>query len=255
MAIPIRSDQIYEAGSRILGLPPAIANGQATTYEQLGDINTSMTVAFTDCWATSGAGTSPYTTTAISAGTTASSNAAILSIDHPGVIKLRVGATANGGARLYIEGFRLRGGEKHQAWINFNTHTGVTLRIGFAKTTTSADATDGAYFEIIGGVANGKNANNSVRTSTTTSYSSLGLTSSDWYRFDIDVANDLSSARYRIYDKTVALVYDQTVTGNLPPADSGRDVLAGIIATQATAGAADICHVDMLYTKIMGIVR
>jgi hypothetical protein len=36
VAIPVVSDQLFTNGARIAGLPPAIANGQPLTYEQLG---------------------------------------------------------------------------------------------------------------------------------------------------------------------------------------------------------------------------
>lgn len=35
MAVPVRGDLIFEGGARIGGLPPAVANGQAATYEQI----------------------------------------------------------------------------------------------------------------------------------------------------------------------------------------------------------------------------
>jgi YD repeat-containing protein len=38
MAIPIVSDQRFTAGARIIGLPPAVADGQPVVYEQLSAI-------------------------------------------------------------------------------------------------------------------------------------------------------------------------------------------------------------------------
>lgn len=153
---------------------------------------------------------------------------------------IRSGTTANGGYRYsptsQITAY-MGTVEKQfmMVWKSLTSHTGRTIRAGWIDTTSSADATDGVYFEILDGVARGKTSNNSVRTSAASSFT---LVLGQAYLFEISATS--TSASFKITNATTdAVVYTETITTNIP-STSARASGAGMIATEATTTASDI---------------
>lgn len=127
--------------------------------------------------------------------------------------------------------------------------TNVTVRLGFHDTETVTDATDGAYFEIVGDTCSAKTANNSTRTThATTATLSLDVA----YTFDIDVNAAGTEARFRVYaGNSPTPILDVTNTTNIPTT-SARTFGAGIVATESTTTESDI---GILYGLGVGTVE
>lgn len=191
---------------------------------------------------------------AVSSGTntTAIPAAAVDGVMVPGVF-LRSSTTANGGYRYQtssLVGDRFGvSSRKYQCQFRWRTaFTGRTVRCGFLDTATSADAADGAYFEIADDVCSAKTANNSTRTTNATT---VTLSLDVVYTFDVEV-NDLGTeARFRVYAGTNPTpILDVTNTANIPTT-SARAFGAGIVATESSTTASDI---GILYRQGLGTV-
>lgn len=217
------------------------------TFAKLSEAGAGAALGLSDWWtsqrfATGVTADSPFVGAAISTGT-ASAAVPVANVPNwcPLGIFIRSSATANSGYRvqtgslttIYFGGvsFKFRG---KFLWRATATHT---VRIGFHDSVTSADAVDGAYFEIIGAVISAKTASNSV---STTAPSTFTLTVDRVYTFDVEVNAAGTSARFRVYENlTTTPVLDQTITTNIP-ITSARAFGAGIVATQSAAAITDI---------------
>lgn len=190
---------------------------------------------------------------AVSSGTNNAALPAPLAIAPDGVF-LRSSTAANGGYRYQTSSLigQLFGGASRKFRGRFRwrtSFTGRTVRIGFLDTTTSADAVDGVYFEIVADVCSAKTANNSTRT---TAGTTATLSLDTLYTFDIDVNAAGNEARFRVYAGTSSTpVLDQTITTNIPTA-SGRYFGTGIVATESSTTASDI---GILYGMGYGTVE
>jgi hypothetical protein len=192
---------------------------------------------------TSGTATSPFTGAAISSGTTA-----LLSTSetrhHPGVVRLSSSTTSNSGYRYYMDtsGFRLGGNEAFSCVFQLTTTTNTTTRIGYFDTSTSSDATDGAYLEIVGTTASAKTSNNSSRTTNGTTYT---VTTGVWYGLYITVNSDATSVNFtlRLDDGTVLLNVNNTT--NIPTA-SGRETGCGVISTNSGTSSVQLIVLDYM---------
>lgn len=161
---------------------------------------------------------------------------------------LRSGKTANGGYRYRTTS--VVGMTFGQASFKFmcafkwlTSFTGRTVRIGFNDTVTSADAVDGAYFEIVGDVCSAKTASNSTRTTNATT---LTLALNIPYVFDIEVNAAGTEARFRVFNgDTGAGLLDVTNTANIPAA-TNRAFGSGIVATESSTTDSDIGILYML---------
>jgi hypothetical protein len=117
------------------------------------------------------------------------------------------------------------------------------VRIGYLDSTTSADAVDGAYFELSGDVCSAKTASNSTRTTNATT---LTLALNTAYTFDVEVNAAGTSARFRVYAGTSETpVLDVTNTTNIP-STSARGFGHGVVATESSTTASDIGILYML---------
>lgn len=190
----------------------------------------------------------PFVGTAVSSGT---NNTAIptQAIDglHLGGVFLRSSTTANGGYRYQTNSLSSNYfGQKAQKFVCkllWRATTGVTVRLGYGDQTTSADAVDGAYFEIVGTTASAKTANNSVRTTNATTQT---IAVDTWYRFEIDVNADGTSVQFRLYNDTNDnLLMDVTNTANIP-ITSARAFGAGLVATESSTTALDMIVLSMM---------
>lgn len=189
-----------------------------------------------------GSATDPFTLTAIASGTGNAPNNA--NANHPGAIRFRSSTTTNSGILIGANTaqFLLGGGEIFEAIFRLETLALSTFRIGFHDTATNADATDGVYVEIDGsGVATGKTASNSSRSSTGTTTT---LAASTWYRLRI-VVNSTSLVTYTIYDEAGSVVWTDTLTTNIP-SSAGRQTGCGTIATNSGTTALDLLELDSM---------
>lgn len=179
---------------------------------------------------------------AISAGTT-NTGPATLDAKHPGLVLLRCATTANGGYR-WQSSSNLRGG-KGVRFVGIVrmppvVNAGTTIRLGLHDATTSTDAVDGAYVEIVNTALTPKTASNSVRTSGT----ALTVAANDWLTVDITYVTD-TSVRFVVANDAGTVLTDQTLSANVPNTDA-RAFFAGIVATNSGVVAADLVLVDYM---------
>ena len=160
----------------------------------------------------------------------------------PNGVLIRSSAAANSGYRfstsyLTSDYFGVVSHKLQSIYLWRTAFTNVTVRLGYLDTVTSADSTDGAYFELVGNVVNCKTANNSVRT-TVTMATVLSLDVN--YAFDIEVNAAGTSAVFKLYNAdTNTLLNTETIATNIPTT-SARAFGAGIVATVSTATAVDL---------------
>lgn len=164
---------------------------------------------------------------------------------YPYGIFLRSSTSANGGFRFQsvLINTDFFGGVAHkfQTAIMWKTSfTGRTLRIGYHDTQNQVDATDGAYFEILDNVVNCKTANNSSR-STVTMVATLSL--DVVYVFDIESNTNGTQIIYKLINGTTSeTIESRTITTNIPNT-SARGFGVGVVATELSTTASDICVV------------
>ena len=198
---------------------------------------------------TQAAASSRWTGAAISSGTNGAAipGASLQGFNSNGVF-LRSSTTANGGYRyltatVAADYFGVLSHKFRCAFKWLTSFTDRTVRIGYLDTTTNADATDGAYFEIIGSTCSAKTASNSTRTTNATT---LTLSLDVAYTFDIEVNAAGTEVRYRVYAGTSeTAVLDVTNTTNIPSTNV-RTFGSGIVATEASVTASDIGVLYML---------
>lgn len=163
-----------------------------------------------------------------------------------GVI-LRSNTTANSGYRYLTSSLIADyfGVSSHKFQCAFQFRQGFlsrTVRIGYLDTTTSADSTDGAYFEIIDGSCVGKTASNSSRSAS----AATTLLIDTPYIFDVEVNAAGTVAQFRVYEGTnVTPVMDVSLTTNIP-VTTARTFGHGIIATSSGTTAVDLGILYML---------
>lgn len=192
--------------------------------------------------------------TAISAGTnnTTLPATALLGYNPHGVF-LRSSTTANAGFRYQTSStvgqyFGSTTSKFRARFMWLTSFVGRTLRIGFHDSTTNADAFDGAYFEVLDAVCSAKTSNNSTRTTDATT---VTLSLNVPYTFEIDVAANGASARFRVFAGTNETpILDRTITTNIPTT-AARSFGAGIVATEVSTTASDI---GVLYSLGLGTI-
>jgi len=166
---------------------------------------------------------------------------------NPYGVLLRSSTTADSGFRYTTNNSNDRFGQigkKFRAQFMWVTaFTDKTVRLGMHNSATTADATNGAYFEVVGDVASCKTAENSVRTTDATTYT-LSLTIP--YTFDIDVAADGLTKRFRIYSGTsTTAVLDVTISDSRLTGTT-YTTGAGVVATMAGTTPTDIGEIRFL---------
>lgn len=207
---------------------------------------------WTDCMANSTGAIAPFLITAISSGTTSVPSGSV-DPNHPGVVRVTSSTTANSGQWFGTANtsLRLAAGDYMETVLKIVTLTNTTIRLGFHDSQTSADAVDGAYFEILNtGVCTFKTANNSTRTSAGTTAT---LSTATWYRFEVEVKST-TDVRGRIYnaDTGAVVLAEQTITTNIP-STSGRECGVTITGTNSTTTSTALYEVDWIgYEKRPG---
>jgi hypothetical protein len=134
---------------------------------------------------------------------------------HPGVARIMTGAQANSGSGIYTQPILCNsaGGLRFRAV--FQVPAGVATvaqRIGFHDSITAADATDGAYLEILNNVASFKTAQANVRTTHGTTFL---LSVSTWYTLHI-ILTSTTTARCILMRDDGVVSLDVTNTATVP---------------------------------------
>lgn len=121
----------------------------------------------------------------------------------------------------------------------------TTIRMGFIDSYTSTAPTNGVYIEMaqvggVDGVIVGKTSDNSVRSTTGTSYT---LTTLTWYRFRITVNAAASLVTYELFSDAGVLLWSDTLATNIPTGAT-RYTGHGIVATNSGTTAVLLCDLD-----------
>ncbi|MFA5696533.1 MAG: hypothetical protein WC917_03765, partial [Bacilli bacterium] len=200
---------------------------------------------------TSSTQTYPWASTGVSSGT---QRAIVGSVNHPGIVKVNSSSTANSGYYYEFINSSLAGlhGNEVTTAIIFPIRTdSVTTRFGFHDATSSSDAVDGVYFEVVpgDGECSGKTANNSVRSTTGTHYH---LSNSTWYRLYLVVNGDATRVDYYIFDAAGAQLWTDGLTTNIPTA---RSTGHGIICTKTLGGVSELINIDYMDCYLGRLIR
>jgi hypothetical protein len=228
---PLRTamTKINDNFNELYGNNPILTLSDWWTDNLFGNVNAAAPDAFAGSAVSSGTASTAIPTAAMDGG-----------FDF-GVF-LRSSTTANGGYRWQttqqVGGrFGVHTRKFKCAFTPLTSHTGRTIRLGFHDSVSVADATDGVYFQIIDGVVSAKTSSNNTRTTNATT---VTLTLSSRYTFEIDVNAAGTEARYRVWENdNETPILDVTNTTNIPTG-TARTVGAGIVATEVTTTASDI---------------
>lgn len=119
----------------------------------------------------------------------------------------------------------------------------------------TADPARGIWGQYVGsGVFSGKCANG---TSTSTTATTFTLSSSTWYRFEIEISEDRATVTFRLYESdTQTIVWTDTLTTNIPGLTSTDVFAAGAyFGTDAATALAGVGQNDYLSFCKEGLVR
>jgi hypothetical protein len=110
--------------------------------------------------------------------------------------------------------------------------------VGYHDSGTNADATDGAYFEILDNVVNCKTSTNSVRTTVTMATT---LSIDEIYLFDIESNTAGTLITYKLINANTNVVIETATIDTNIPSSSTRGFGVSLVATEATTTSSDIC--------------
>jgi hypothetical protein len=170
--------------------------------------------------------------------------------NHPGILRVSSSTTTNSGGYCVLEAtaFRITGGEIFEVIFQHRVASGTntTLRMGFLDTVTSADATDGIYFETASSslALVGKTSQGSTRSTTPTIYT---LTVNVWYRAKIIVNSNATSVTFYLYDDSGSLLGSQSLSTNIPTGVS-QQTGCGFVVTNVGTTAVLLAYFDWMAT-------
>jgi len=161
--------------------------------------------------------------------------------NNPGVLNITTRTTSNSGAYVGtgINAVTLSGGECGRVLMNFGTISGTTMRFGFHNATSVTAPTYGAYIEMnADNVLFGKTANNSVYSTTATSFTpSAGV----FYMMEVNLNAAGTEVRFRILSEAGALLWEDYITTNIPLATQIGFI---VIGTNVTTSAITVISLD-----------
>jgi len=199
--------------------------------------------------------TSPYSPSFIGAAISGGTDNIIAGeANHPGIIDLRDGTTANGGwnASTAANAFLIAGGEK--AVVTFqirNARATANGWIGFKDNSTNAQPVDGAYVYFIG---NGTTVTMDARTRSNSTETINGTTwaptLNTWYTLVITVNAGGTQVDYEVFNDAGTSQWSVNNVANIPTG-AGRQTGFGIQANESTTdAAAAIMYVDYARMEI-----
>lgn len=197
---------------------------------------------FSDFYNSAATANPPFTITAISTGTFTTAPAVADALAQ-GTLLLRCSVVVNSGVRIAAtQPLISASGLAFRAIAYLPTLATRTLRVGFHDATTSTDAVDGAYFEVTNLTVVAKTASNSTRT---TSGTTFVLTADTFYVFDIEYVS-ATSVRFRVSQlSNGTLVYDQTISTNVPSAIA-RAFFPSLVVTNSAMSASNLMQIDYM---------
>lgn len=196
-------------------------------------------LAFWDEWSqqffhSSASPNGPFVGVGISAGTTNNTSGVVAVQDGYWLdgMQIQSSATGNSGYRWMTGQYCVMFGSKahkfQSAWLPA-TLASTLVRMGFHDATVATAPVDGAWIDIVDGVATGKTASNSVSSTTGTS---MELVANTVYVFDVEVNAAGTLATFRIYNGiTGASIWTDSLAVNIPPKLTTRITAAGCVAT------------------------
>jgi len=194
----------------------------------------------------------PWAGAAVTGGTAATLPA---TANHPGLWRVTSAVGANTGFRWTTDtqNVIIAGSESLSFTIRPQTLANSTIRFGFLDTNTSADATDGCYFEmatVLGtpGTLIGKCAAAGVRSSTATS---VVMVTNTWYRALIQVNAAANLVTFTLYSEAGAVLWTDTANANIPTA-AGQECGSGIVAVSSgTVSIVDVDHIRLYIARAL----
>jgi hypothetical protein len=190
-------------------------------------------------------GTSPFIKGTLSSGQIlASGNTQ----NNPGVITINCSATANSGAYVAYVNSATATSSFLSNNMGFDTIVSLgpvpvantTIRTGLIRgTMTSADATEGCYFEIINTGIVGKTAMAGVRSSTT----SFTLAANTFYHLRI-IYNSTTLNTFQVYNMSGSLLFSATLSTNISTGVNA--IQPTFLATSTIASATTIALLDYI---------
>jgi hypothetical protein len=231
------------------GVTAGLSQNSYSNFEKnvLTNINTEKKIFYSiDFITVSNTNNFPFQITAISTGITANNNANITE-NNPGILRVTSSANINSGARVMTDPNSLMfvAGMEGTVILNALSPNG-TIRAGFLDTTSSADATDGIYIEMIGSTLNFKTSNNNIRSSATPFTTNINLNT--WYKMKFQLIST-SLVRFTLYNNLGVLLETKDLTTNIPIA-SNRLFGFGVVATNTASNVQtiDIDYMDLKAT-------
>jgi hypothetical protein len=244
----LNSKQLVLSRSGFSNMPiayPSLVNFYTSSWDcentgTLGNANDWMTQAIAG-------GTMTAVTTGIASGTPTNTEAIDL-VNHPGVVSINSGATANSGGQIAwgnpLNGILIKGGERFDCIFSAASLTNTLSRIGFHDGNSATDVVDGVYFDVglNTGAITARTRSNSFPA---TSVNLMTITANTWYYLKIQINNNATSATFFIYDMLGAVLAQTTITDNFP-ITAGRDCLPKAQSISSTGGARLIYQFDYI---------
>ena len=167
--------------------------------------------------------------------------------DHPGVVQLKAGSSANAGYAFMTDAqsILVAGGEYFEAVFKPQQIPGVYIRFGFHDFDSHITGTDGVWIEVSPASDTQLIVRGRTRSGGAFSYTdAFNISSLTWYRARLEVNSDASDVTFYLYAMDGTVLWSDALNTNLP---TGPDhiVGAGIIATCASGGAVNV-HLDLV---------
>jgi len=191
----------------------------------------------------------PWVGAALGLGTSGASTG---QADHPGIIRFTSVATIGTGYRFMTATNCIKmGGAEHSEFC-FQTGPNVTsclIRLGYQDSNSATTPVDGVWIDIAATVLKGRTSNNSVRSTTGTTYAPLIV--STWYRAKIAVNSDATEVVFTLYNEAGAQLWSDTLAANIP---TGRATGHGMVAHVGANVVRTLIDLDMMIATRAGYI-
>ena len=164
--------------------------------------------------------------------------------NHPGIFQINCLAAINSGYCYAIneQALLIAGSEITEFIFNVVITTNTRVRLGFQDSTTVTLPTDGVVLRITGDIIEGVTYNNTITSTTTTSYTIVANT---WYRGKIVVNANATQVNFYLYNEAGTQLWTNNLTTNIPTA-TGRETGHGIIVYTIGEAAQEIFNLDYM---------
>lgn len=170
--------------------------------------------------------------------------------NHPGIVTMRSGAAANTGMAFwmgYASDILLQGEEFTELIFSVPVGTNIASRFGFGDNFSAAAApVDGVWIDIAVLTLSGKTRNNSVESTTGTTYL---LTAGTWYRARIVVNATATRVDFTLYSMAGAVLWTNFLTTNIPTT-TGRETSHGLHSYKTAVTATNLIDLDFMSLRM-----